>query len=140
MAQDCARTIDRVGWRSDRRQCRPDVAECCGKFLRDVSSLAVAVAVLCLCATAGELVAALQQVQRLLRIYNIRHMQMQRATSKYNTKQVQRLLREFFHGKEPSQGVNPDEAVAHGATVQVSRLHCASTAGWLGLAHAVSPL
>ncbi|KAK6135426.1 hypothetical protein DH2020_030845 [Rehmannia glutinosa] len=31
---------------------------------------------------------------------------------------VQELLKEFFDGKEPSKGVNPDEAVAHGAAVQ----------------------
>ncbi|KAK4491102.1 hypothetical protein RD792_001824 [Penstemon davidsonii] len=31
---------------------------------------------------------------------------------------VQQLLKDFFNGKEPNKGVNPDEAVAHGATVQ----------------------
>eukprot|EP01033_Poteriospumella_lacustris_P007711 gene7711-5542_t len=31
---------------------------------------------------------------------------------------VQTLLKEFFDGKEPSRGVNPDEAVAFGAAVQ----------------------
>jgi len=31
---------------------------------------------------------------------------------------VQALLKEFFDGKEPSRGVNPDEAVAYGAAVQ----------------------
>ncbi|XP_011088129.1 luminal-binding protein 5-like [Sesamum indicum] len=31
---------------------------------------------------------------------------------------VQQLLKEFFGGKEPNKGVNPDEAVAHGAAVQ----------------------
>ncbi|BBN01130.1 endoplasmic reticulum chaperone BiP [Marchantia polymorpha subsp. ruderalis] len=31
---------------------------------------------------------------------------------------VQQLLKEFFDGKEPSKGVNPDEAVAFGAAVQ----------------------
>jgi len=31
---------------------------------------------------------------------------------------VQQLLREFFGGKEPSRGINPDEAVAYGAAVQ----------------------
>merc|ERR1712127_180930 len=31
---------------------------------------------------------------------------------------VQGLLKEFFNGKEPSKGVNPDEAVAYGAAVQ----------------------
>ena len=31
---------------------------------------------------------------------------------------VQQLLKDFFGGKEPSKGVNPDEAVAYGAAVQ----------------------
>uniref|UniRef100_A0A7S0UZ16 Uncharacterized protein n=1 Tax=Polytomella parva TaxID=51329 RepID=A0A7S0UZ16_9CHLO len=31
---------------------------------------------------------------------------------------VQELLKEFFDGKEPNRGVNPDEAVAFGAAVQ----------------------
>jgi len=31
---------------------------------------------------------------------------------------VQDLLRDFFDGKEPNRGVNPDEAVAYGAAVQ----------------------
>ncbi|KAM0005769.1 putative Heat shock protein 70 family [Helianthus debilis subsp. tardiflorus] len=31
---------------------------------------------------------------------------------------VQQLLREYFDGKEPNKGVNPDEAVAFGAAVQ----------------------
>ena len=31
---------------------------------------------------------------------------------------VQQLIKEFFNGKEPSIGVNPDEAVAYGAAVQ----------------------
>merc|ERR1719367_2730900 len=31
---------------------------------------------------------------------------------------VQQLVKEFFKGKEPSRGVNPDEAVAYGAAVQ----------------------
>jgi len=31
---------------------------------------------------------------------------------------VQELLKEYFDGKEPSKGVNPDEAVAYGAAVQ----------------------
>lgn len=33
---------------------------------------------------------------------------------------VQELLREMFDGKEPSKGINPDEAVAYGAAVQGS--------------------
>jgi molecular chaperone DnaK (HSP70) len=31
---------------------------------------------------------------------------------------VQELVKEFFNGKEPSRGINPDEAVAYGAAVQ----------------------
>lgn len=31
---------------------------------------------------------------------------------------VQQLLKDFFDGKEPNKGVNPDEAVAYGAAVQ----------------------
>ncbi|CDY63497.1 BnaC07g48050D [Brassica napus] len=31
---------------------------------------------------------------------------------------VQQLLKDFFEGKEPNKGVNPDEAVAYGAAVQ----------------------
>ncbi|KAB2621486.1 mediator of RNA polymerase II transcription subunit 37f [Pyrus ussuriensis x Pyrus communis] len=31
---------------------------------------------------------------------------------------VQEMLKDFFDGKEPSKGVNPDEAVAYGAAVQ----------------------
>jgi heat shock protein 5 len=36
---------------------------------------------------------------------------------------VQALLKEYFDGKEPNKGINPDEAVAYGAAVQV---------GWWG--------
>merc|ERR1711881_542044 len=31
---------------------------------------------------------------------------------------VQQLVKEYFGGKEPSRGINPDEAVAYGAAVQ----------------------
>jgi len=31
---------------------------------------------------------------------------------------VQKLLKDFFNGKEPNRGINPDEAVAYGAAVQ----------------------
>merc|ERR1712199_6178 len=31
---------------------------------------------------------------------------------------VQNLLKDFFNGKEPNRGINPDEAVAYGAAVQ----------------------
>ncbi|KAL6844333.1 hypothetical protein ACP4OV_026006 [Aristida adscensionis] len=33
---------------------------------------------------------------------------------------VRQLLKDFFNGKEPNTGVNPDEAVAYGAAVQAS--------------------
>ena len=35
---------------------------------------------------------------------------------------VQQLVKEFFNGKEPSKGINPDEAVAYGAAVQAAIL------------------
>jgi len=35
---------------------------------------------------------------------------------------VQALVKEFFNGKEPSKGINPDEAVAYGAAVQAGVL------------------
>merc|ERR1712029_81261 len=35
---------------------------------------------------------------------------------------VQSLVKEFFNGKEPSKGINPDEAVAYGAAVQAGIL------------------
>merc|ERR1719267_331949 len=35
---------------------------------------------------------------------------------------VQQLLTEFFNGKEPNKGINPDEAVAYGAAVQAGVL------------------
>merc|ERR1712156_286405 len=31
---------------------------------------------------------------------------------------IQQLVKDFFNGKEPNRGINPDEAVAFGATVQ----------------------
>merc|ERR1712048_1351296 len=31
---------------------------------------------------------------------------------------VQQLIKDFFNGKEPNKGINPDEAVAYGAAVQ----------------------
>jgi heat shock protein 5 len=30
---------------------------------------------------------------------------------------VQQLIKDFFNGKEPNRGINPDEAVAYGAAV-----------------------
>jgi heat shock protein 5 len=35
---------------------------------------------------------------------------------------VQQLIKDFFNGKEPSRGINPDEAVAYGAAVQAGIL------------------
>jgi len=35
---------------------------------------------------------------------------------------VQQLLKNFFNGKEPNRGINPDEAVAYGAAVQAGVL------------------
>ncbi|XP_063324620.1 endoplasmic reticulum chaperone BiP-like, partial [Pelmatolapia mariae] len=35
---------------------------------------------------------------------------------------IQQLVKEFFNGKEPSRGINPDEAVAYGAAVQAGVL------------------
>merc|ERR1711957_495693 len=31
---------------------------------------------------------------------------------------VQQLIKDYFNGKEPNKGINPDEAVAYGAAVQ----------------------
>jgi heat shock protein 5 len=52
---------------------------------------------------------------------------------------VQELLKDYFDGKEPSKGVNPDEAVAFGAAVQVCCAliaHCLIAACVLGWAEA----
>ena len=35
---------------------------------------------------------------------------------------VQQLVKDYFNGKEPSRGINPDEAVAYGAAVQAGVL------------------
>merc|ERR1712038_1646944 len=35
---------------------------------------------------------------------------------------IQKLVKDFFNGKEPNRGINPDEAVAFGATVQAGIL------------------
>merc|ERR1711879_1109535 len=35
---------------------------------------------------------------------------------------IQKLVKDFFNGKEPNRGINPDEAVAYGATVQAGIL------------------
>merc|ERR1712129_468935 len=35
---------------------------------------------------------------------------------------IQKLVKDFFNGKEPNRGINPDEAVAYGAAVQAGIL------------------
>ena len=35
---------------------------------------------------------------------------------------VQKMIQEFFNGKEPNRSLNPDEAVAFGAAVQAAIL------------------
>eukprot|EP01083_Nonionella_stella_P096762 272084_1 len=35
---------------------------------------------------------------------------------------IQTMLSDFFNGKEPNKSINPDEAVAYGATVQAAIL------------------
>lgn len=35
---------------------------------------------------------------------------------------IQQLVRDFFNGKEPNRGINPDEAIAYGAAVQAAIL------------------
>mmetsp|Transcript_18303 Transcript_18303/g.50199 ORF Transcript_18303/g.50199 Transcript_18303/m.50199 type:complete len:657 (+) Transcript_18303:80-2050(+) len=35
---------------------------------------------------------------------------------------VQQIVKEFFDGKEPTRGINPDEAVAYGAAIQAGML------------------
>eukprot|EP00892_Ulva_mutabilis_P003896 jgi/Ulvmu1/1879/UM012_0036.1 len=55
---------------------------------------------------------------------------------------VQELLRTFFDGKEPSKGVNPDEAVAYGAAVQGGFISKDASlgSGGVGLVVDVAPL
>merc|ERR1712178_181010 len=42
---------------------------------------------------------------------------------------VQQLIKDFFNGKEPNRGINPDEAVAYGAAVQGDVLCGGETSG-----------
>jgi len=46
---------------------------------------------------------------------------------------IQQLVKEFFNGKEPSKGINPDEAVAYGAAVQAGVLSGEDDTGGLVL-------
>ncbi|XP_071371750.1 endoplasmic reticulum chaperone BiP-like isoform X2 [Centroberyx affinis] len=46
---------------------------------------------------------------------------------------IQQLVKEFFNGKEPSRGINPDEAVAYGAAVQAGVLSGEKDTGHLVL-------
>merc|ERR1711868_124699 len=46
---------------------------------------------------------------------------------------IQQLVKEFFNGKEPSKGINPDEAVAYGAAVQAGVLSGEDETGGLVL-------
>merc|ERR550525_1253901 len=52
---------------------------------------------------------------------------------------VQQLIKDFFNGKEPSRGINPDEAVAYGAAVQGGILSGATDTGEIVLLD-VNPL
>jgi len=52
---------------------------------------------------------------------------------------IQQLVKEFFNGKEPSRGINPDEAVAYGAAVQAGVLSGEEETGELVLLD-VNPL
>ena len=52
---------------------------------------------------------------------------------------IQHLVKEFFNGKEPNRGINPDEAVAYGAAVQAGILSGKEETGGLLLID-VNPL
>ena len=48
---------------------------------------------------------------------------------------VQKLLQDFFNGKELNKSINPDEAVAYGAAVQAAILQVSFTYYWIFLKH-----
>lgn len=50
---------------------------------------------------------------------------------------IQQLVKEFFNGKEPSRGINPDEAVAYGAAVQAGVLSGEEDTGKLSSSYIV---
>ncbi|CAI0468025.1 unnamed protein product [Linum tenue] len=53
---------------------------------------------------------------------------------------VREMLKEMFDGKEPSQGVNPDEAVACGAAVLAANMRCRNDAATEMTLFDVTPL
>lgn len=53
---------------------------------------------------------------------------------------VQQLIKDFFGGKEPNRGINPDEAVAYGAAVQAAVLTGESEVGGKVVLVDVTPL
>lgn len=53
---------------------------------------------------------------------------------------IQQMVKEFFNGKEPSRGINPDEAVAYGAAVQAGVLSGEENTGKSSPWHAVVPV
>jgi heat shock protein 5 len=52
---------------------------------------------------------------------------------------IQQLVKEYFDGKEPSRGINPDEAVAYGAAVQAGKIYIPATASGTGGAPTLPP-
>uniref|UniRef100_A0A3Q3H413 78 kDa glucose-regulated protein n=1 Tax=Labrus bergylta TaxID=56723 RepID=A0A3Q3H413_9LABR len=50
---------------------------------------------------------------------------------------IQQLVKEFFNGKEPCRGINPDEAVAYGAAVQAGVLSGDKDTGRLSSSHII---
>jgi len=53
---------------------------------------------------------------------------------------VQQLVKDYFDGKEPSRGINPDEAVAYGAAVQAAVLGGEKTGSDMPVLIDVNPL
>lgn len=53
---------------------------------------------------------------------------------------IQQLVKEFFNGKEPSRGINPDEAVAYGAAVQAGVLSGEEDTGTSLIFKVISPM
>lgn len=53
---------------------------------------------------------------------------------------IQALLKEYFNGKEPNRGINPDEAVAYGAAVMAGVLSGQDMDGNMPVVIDVTPL